>query len=211
MFDVEYRGGNSIVIATKGLKLVSDAKLSVLGLKDVNVKDMLELATEARFLTGSPDARLVIEGPGEYEIGEFSIRGIPATRHLDTDTEKSGTTMYRIVIGDVSIVLLGNIAGKLSEEQLESIGVVDIAVLPVGGGGYTLDGSDAARLVRQIDPKVVIPVHYADTHLKYEVPQDALDTFVSELGAPVETVEKYKLKSAASLPAVMTVVEVKRS
>ena len=172
---------------------------------------MVELATETRFLVESPDARLVIEGPGEYEIGEFSIRGIPAMRHIDTEPEKSGTTMYRIAVGEVKIALLGNIAEKLNEDQLETIGVVDIVILPVGGGGYTLDGSGAARLVRQIDPKVVIPIHYADNAINYEVPQDSLDTFVSELGAAVESVDKYKLKSAASLPAAMTIIEVKRT
>lgn len=211
MFDIDYKGGNSVVIATKNLKLVSDPKLSIFGLKDANVKDALELATESRFLIESSEARLAIEGPGEYEIGNFSIRGIAATRHIDTEAEKAGTTMYRIVIGDVSIALLGNITGKLSEDQLEAIGVVDIAIIPVGGGGYTLDGTDAARLIRQIDPKVVIPVHYADTSLSYEVPQDDLSVFISELGAPVETVDKYKVKASASLPAVMTVFEVKRS
>lgn len=211
MFDIEYKGGNSVVIATKNLKLVSDPKLSVVGLKDVNTKDMVELATETRFLVESPDARLVIEGPGEYEIGEFSVRGIPAMRHIDTVSEKSGTTMYRITIGEVKIALLGNIAEKLNEDQLETIGVVDIVILPVGGGGYTLDGSGAARLVRQIDPKVVIPIHYADNAINYEVPQDSLDTFVSELGATVESVDKYKLKSAASLPAATTIIEVKRT
>ncbi len=211
MFDIEYKGGNSIVVATKGLKLVSDANLSVVGLKDLNVKDMVELGTEPRLLSGSSDTRLTIEGPGEYEIGDFSIRGIPAMRHIDAESERAGTTMYRIVVGDISMVLLGNIAGKLSEDQLEAIGVVDVVVIPVGGGGYTLDGTDAARLIRQIDPKAVIPVHYADDNLKYEVPQDSLDTFVGELGAPLESVDKYKLKSSASLPAVMTIIEIKRS
>jgi L-ascorbate metabolism protein UlaG (beta-lactamase superfamily) len=65
--------------------------------------------------------------------------------------------------------------------------------------------------VRQIDPKVVIPIHYADSALKYEVPQDSLQTFVGELGAPVETVAKYKLKSAAALPESLTIIEVTRS
>jgi len=57
----------------------------------------------------------------------------------------------------------------------------------------------------------VIPVHYADATLKYEVPQDQLATFVSELGAPVEATAKYKIKSSASLPAVLTVIELTRS
>ncbi len=211
MFDIEYRGGNSVYIATKGLKLLSDPKLSLVGLKDANPKDMVELLTESRFASGSVDTHLTLEGPGEYEIGDFSIRGVAAMRHLDAGTDTAGTTMYRISVGDVHIALLGNIASKLSEDQLEAIGVVDILIIPVGGGGYTLDAVDAVRLVRQIDPKVVIPVHYAESGLTYEVPQDALQLFIDEMGLPVETLDKYKMKSSSSLPATMTVVELKRT
>lgn len=211
MFEIEYKGGNSIVITTKGLKLVSDPKLSVVGLKDQSVKGAVQVATEARFLTEGSEPHLTIEGPGEYEVGSFSIRGIPAARHIDAGSESKASTLYRIDIADVRIALLGNIAANLDEDQLEAVGVVDILVVPVGGGGYTLDGQGAAGLVRQIDPKVVIPVHYADSGVTYEVPQDALKVFTDELGVDVETVDKYKLKSVSVLPPAMTVVEIKRT
>ena len=211
MFDIEYKGGNSIVIATKNLKLISDPKLSVIGLKDIGAKDIVELATEERFVVRNDDARLVVDGPGEYEVGDFSIRGIAATRHIDTDAEPFGTTLYRITIGETRIALLGNISADLDEDQLEAIGVVNIVIIPVGGGGYTLDAVHAARLVRQIDPKAVIPVHYADDAISYEVPQDSLKLFTDELGVSIETVDKYKVKSVAGLPPVMTVIEIKRT
>lgn len=211
MFDIEYKGGNTVVFATKKTVLVADPKTSVVGLKDTVVKDAVELATEARFSLDSKEAKLVIEGPGEYEISDFSIRGISATRHVDTDDAEKIATIYRIEVGDVRVALLGNIAPKLTEDQLEEIGVVDMLIIPVGGNGYTLDATSATAIVRQIDPKVVIPVHYEDGAVKYEVPQDILDTFTGELGAPVETVSKYKVKAASSLPQVLTIVEVTRS
>lgn len=211
MFDIEYKGGNTVVFATKKTTLVADPKTSVVGLKDTVVKDAVELATETRFSLDSKEAGLAIEGPGEYEIGDFSIRGISATRHIDTDDNEKIATIYRIEVGDVRIALLGNIAPKLTEDQLEEIGVVDILIIPVGGNGYTLDATSAAALVRQIDPKVVIPVHYADGAVKYEVPQDTLETFVKELGAPIETVSKYKLKGSVSLALTLTVIQVERS
>lgn len=93
-----------------------------------------------------------IEGPGEYEIGDASIKGIRANRHIDTELDEPIDTMYRIDIGDVRIAVLGNIAPKLSDEQLEEIGVIDILILPVGGGGYTLDATSAATITRQIEP-----------------------------------------------------------
>src|SRR5664279_26070 len=211
MFDIEYKGGNTVVITTKKASAIIDPAMSAIGLKDVNVKDAVEIATEARFATKHPDARILIEGPGEYETADFSISGVTAQRHIDTPDTEQLSTIYRIEVGEARIGVLGNIAPKLSEDQLEALGVLDILILPVGGGGYTLDATSAASLVRQIDPKVVIPTHYGDGVLKYEVPQDTLDTFVKELGAPVETVAKYKVKGASVLPIALTVVEVTRS
>lgn len=211
MFDIEYKGGNTVVFTTKKNTLVADPKASVVGLKDIPVKDAIELATESRFSLQSKDALLVIDGPGEYEIGDFSIRGVGATRHIDTAADEKNATIYRIEVGDVRIALFGNIAPKLTEDQLEEIGVVDMLIIPVGGGGYTLDATSAVTVVRQVDPKVVIPVHYEDGAVKYEVPQDTLEIFVKELGVPVETVSKYKIKAASTLPQVLTIVEVTRS
>lgn len=211
MFDIEYKGGNGVVISTKKLNAVIDPKLSLVGLKDLPVKDTLEIATEARFASGSKDVQLAIEGPGDYELGPFSVKGVPAIRHLDTSADEKIATIYRIEVGDARIALVGNISPKLDEDQLEALGLVDILILPIGGGGYTLDATSAAGVVRQIDPKVIIPVHYADDALKYEVPQDTLETFVKELGAPVEITAKYKVKSASLLPPVLTIVEITRS
>lgn len=211
MLDIEYKGGNTVVFTTKKTVLVADPKTSVVGLKDTIVKGAVEIATEPRFALNSSEMQLAIEGPGEYEIGDFSLRGIAAQRHIDADEAEKIGTIYRIEVGDLRLALLGNVAPKLNEGQLEEIGVVDIVILPVGGNGYTLDATSAAGIVRQIDPKAVIPVHYEDGAVKYEVPQDTLETFTKELGAPVETVGKYKLKGSVSLPAVLTVVQVERS
>jgi len=211
MFEIEYKGANGIIISTKNGTIVIDPKLSLVGLKDSNVKDAIELATEARFALNSEAARLCIEGPGEYGIAGYDIRGIAAQRHLDTEKDPLISTIYRIEVGEVRIAVVGNIYEKLSDEQLEDLGLIDILILPVGGNGYTLDATGAASVVSKVDPKVVIPVHYADSAVKYEVPQDALEVFTKELGAPVEQTEKYKIKQASALPLVLTVVALERS
>lgn len=211
MFEVEYKGANCIVVSSKKANIVVDPRLSLVGLKDVSVKDAIELATEARFALNSDDARLVIEGPGEYGIADYDIRGIAAQRHLDTENDPLISTIYRIEAGDIRIAVVGNIYEKLREDQLEEIGLIDVLVVPVGGGGYTLDATGAATITRQIDPKIVIPVHYADDAIKYEVPQLDVSTFISELGAPVEEAPKLKLKNANSLPQVLTVYKLERS
>lgn len=211
MFEIEYKGGNTVVIATKKATIVTDPKTSLVGLKDIVIKDAIEIATEERFATNGPDAKLVIDGPGEYGVSDFDIKGLPVQRHLDSEGQPLLGTMYRIEVGDVRIGLLGNVYEKLHEDQLEELGVLDILILPVGGNGYTLDATGAANIVQRIDPKVVIPVHYDDKALKYEVPQGSLSEFVTELKAPVETVTKFKLKSASALPGSLTLIELTRS
>lgn len=212
MFEIDYKGGNTVLVTTKKTNVIFDPKLSLLGLKDVTPKDSIQVVTEERFLVDNDNFRLIFDGPGEYEVADVAIRGVPARRHIDEESSVPASTVYRVEIDGVKIAVLGNIAPVLSDEQLEDIGLVDIVVIPVGGGGYTLDATSASTLVRQLEPKVVIPVHYSDSGLKYEVPQDTLEVFTGELGAPVEDGGgKYKLKSASALPQVMTVVKLSRS
>ena len=211
MFDIEYKGGNTVVLSTKKLTLVSDPRTSIIGMKDQKTADRVEVGTESRFLLNSNDARLVIDGPGEYEVGDFTIRGIAATRHIDTPEQEQLATIYRIECGDVRVALIGNIDPNLTDEQLEQLGVVDILIVPVGGGGYTLDATNAAVLVSRIEPKIVVPVHYSDPDLRYEVPQDTLDLFTKEVSASLEETSKYKVKSSATLPAALTIVHLTRT
>lgn len=210
MFEIEYKGGNCVVVSSKKATLVIDPRLSLIGLKDIKTKDEVELATETRFRVENSDARIIIDSPGEYEVGDFTIKGVAATRHIDTDDQEKLSTIYRLECSDIKLAIIGNVAPKLSDEQLERIGIVDILVVPVGGGGYTLDATSAAAVVRQVEPKVVIPVHYAGAGLSYEVSQDTLETFTKELGAPTEQTAKYKVKGG-SIPTALTVVELARS
>ena len=211
MFELEYKGANCVIITTKKTKIIVDPKLSLVGLKDISTKDSVELCTEARFSTGNQDANLLIEGPGEYGVAGLDIKGIACQRHIDRPDEGLKSTIYRIEIGDLRVGLIGNVYEKLSDEQLEKLGLIDILIIPVGGNGYTLDATGAAGLVGMIDPKIVIPIHYADNSIKYEVPQSSVDLFVAELSAPVEKVTKYKFKQMPIGQTSLSIVEVARS
>ena len=212
MFDIEYKGANAIVFATKKVRVVFDPNLAVVGAKNVSVKDSVEVATEDRFAVTDPAPRLLLNGPGEYEVGDVAISGIPARRHIDTDADGEKSTIYKISVGDVRGVVIGNIQPKLSDDQLEDIGVVDFAIIPVGGSGYTLDAVSASSMVRQLDPKVVIPVHYADPSINYEVPQSGVEDFMKELNANVvEAGLKWRLKKPADLPDSLTVVQISKT
>lgn len=211
MFDIEYKGGNTITITSKKITLCVDPRTSIVGGKDQNTTEKVELGTEARFLMDNAAARLLIEGPGEYEVGDFTIRGVATTRHIDTPADEQLATVYRIECGDVRMGVLGNVDPNLSEDQLEQLGVIDILVIPVGGGGYTLDATNATLLIGRIEPKVVIPVHYAESGLHYEVPQDPFEVFTKELSLPIEETSKFKIKSASTLPVVPTIIHLTRT
>lgn len=211
MLEIEYKGGNCLILTTKRSKIITDPKLSVVGLNDISLKDSVEIATEPRFSVRSQSASLIIDCPGEYEVGDVAIKGVATRRHIDSPDDAPGSTAYCIEVEEIKILIVGNIAPELTDDQLEAIGLVDVAIMPIGGNGYTLDATSAVSLVKAIEPKIVVPIHYFDEAVKYEVPQDTLEQFTKELGAPVERTDKYKLKSIANLPQSLTVVAIERS
>jgi L-ascorbate metabolism protein UlaG (beta-lactamase superfamily) len=152
--------------------------------------------------------QLVISTPGEYEAKLVTFKGIAARAHMDEEGKKTAT-MYRIDIPEARIGITGHIHPDLSDEQLEALGTLDVLIVPVGGNGYTLDAEGAARVARAVEPKVIIPTHYAQSDVKYEVPQAELQQFLDEIGAPVEEQEKYKIKG--DFPDQLTIITLKRA
>lgn len=208
--ELEYKGGNCVVITHKKDEIVSDPKLSDMGLKDQGAQAAVHLITQPQFAAAHGDDTIVVDGPGEYEVNNCSIWGIAAHAHISPEGAKVAT-MYRLDLDEITVAILGHIAAKLDESQLEAIGVVDVLVIPVGGFGYTLEPKQAVDLVRAIEPKIVVPVHYAEDGVTYEVPQAPLEDFLKELGAtPQEPVTKLKLK-AGQLPEKLTVYQLIRT
>lgn len=202
--EFQYYGGNCIKITTKNAVLVIDDTLKVLGLKSITKPDNVALLTTLP--ASQPVARLVITDPGEYEVSDISIFGIAARSHMDEPGKKSAT-IYKLQFEDTRVCILGHIYPDLTEDQLEEIGVIDILITPVGGNGYTLDGVGALSLIKKIEPKLVIPTHYDDSAIKYEVPQQPLSEALKGLGLePKEAVAKFKPKPADYGEAVQLII-----
>ena len=208
--EIEYKGANSLVFKAGPTSLVLDPKLSLVGKKDLKVEGLIELVTNPEFAVNSEaKPKISIEGPGEYEVSGVSIRGVAAKSYSN---EESKAVIYRLDIGGFRVAVLGHIKSPLSDSQLEGLGEVDIVTIPIGGNGYTLNAHEAAAIVRQIDPKVVIPTHYKDNDLNYEVDQEDMDGFLKELGATQHDItDKLKMKPGAVLPVVLTIIEIKRT
>lgn len=205
MFEISYYGGNAVEIATKDIALIFDANRNSFGKKNLVVKDAAEFATEERFLTNDPAFRISLCGAGEYEVSNIMVQGVAASRHLDDAKAEKDSTIFSIRIGDQRIALLGNIQGPLDDDQLEVLGMVDVLIIPIGGSGYTLDAVDASSLITQITPKIVIPIHYAESGYDYEVPQAGFKEFADQVKAEVVEEKTLKIKPGATLPAALTI------
>jgi L-ascorbate metabolism protein UlaG (beta-lactamase superfamily) len=115
---------------------------------------------------------------------------------MDEDGKKTAT-MYKLLIDDLRVLVVGHVYPNLTDSQLERIGMVDVMILPVGGNGYTLDGVGALKLVKEVEPKLVIPTHFEDQTLNYPMPQQPLEQALKALSMEAkETVTKLKLKPA---------------
>lgn len=204
--ELSYLGANAVVLNTKTAKILVDP--NVTGVKvDTNKPDIILLTQPQEVKL--KDGQLLIETPGEYEAKLVSFKGIPA-RAFSDEEGKHSATMYRVDVPDARIGITGHIHPELSDEQLEALGTLDVLIVPVGGHGYTLDAEGAAKVVRAIEPKIVIPTHYADKAIKYEVPQAELKEFLDEIGGPVQEEQKFKIKYG-DYPEQMTILTLERT
>lgn len=121
----------------------------------------------------------VISGPGEYEIAGVFIYGIPSFHDNEAGAKRGGNTIYIISMDGIRLAHLGDLGHRLNDHQLEEINGVDILMIPVGGN-YTLSASEAVGVIGQIEPKIVLPMHYRIPGSNIEIA--TVEEFVKEVG-----------------------------
>lgn len=210
--ELTYKGANCITIATKDVKAIIDPYDDSYGLpKITGFKPDVVAISQPDGTSNSFKDTFNIETPGEYEINKLMIQGISARRHIDSEDEPEKAVMYRFGFDGVRVLVTGNIAPKVSDETLEAIGDIEVLVIPVGGKGLTLDAQAAVSLANQLEPRVIVPVHYDDGKTTYAMPQDGVELFLKELGADnPEKIDKLKVTSR-TLPDDTKVVILERS
>lgn len=192
--DIQYHGANCVRITTKKASIIIDDNLVELGLKSATKAGDIALYTMAH---GEPKLapKIIIDHPGEYEVSSISVTGVAARAHID-EAGAHNATIFKLVCDDVKVAVVGHVYPDLTNAQLEALGMIDILIIPVGGNGYTLDGVGALKLIKEIEPKLVIPTHYDDTAIAYPVPQQTLEQALKALGMePQETAPKIKVKA----------------
>lgn len=198
--ELQYHGANCITILTKGSVLMSDPT-SELAKLSPNTKKVTKFLLTTPSSVAATDEQFVVNGPGEYEFEDCSIKGI-AIESAESASGDLASTIYTVSNSDCTVVLYGFASAKLSEDQMEQIGLIDVLVIPVGGSGIAPDAVGAASVVRALEPKLVIPVFYSEDGASYTVPPASLDLFAKELGVEVSgAIDKFKIKQ---LPEQLT-------
>jgi len=166
------------------VRIITDPFDKKLGIKLPKLKGDVLIITHGHYdhnnkgaVEGKP---FLIDGPGEYEVKRVFIKGIPAF-HDSLERKKRGqVTVFTIEVEGIKICHLSDIGQKeLTEKQLEEIGEVDILMIPVGGI-HTLDAKEASEIVNQVEPQIVIPMHYKLPKLKEKL--EGVDKFLKVLG-----------------------------
>ena len=146
---------------------------------------------------------VVLLGPGEYEVHEVLVTGV-GTFHDDTKgTDRGRNTVFAIRLDDLVVCHLGDLGHALPAADLEKLGDVDIALVPISGADTNLSAARAAEIVHQLEPKVVVPMSFDPDDMKKDTPYQRL---LHELGVK-ELVPVPKLSvTRSTLPENLQVV-----
>ncbi|PIV46943.1 hypothetical protein COS21_02720 [bacterium (Candidatus Gribaldobacteria) CG02_land_8_20_14_3_00_41_15] len=144
----------------------------------------------------------LIDSAGEYEIKDVFVQGIKAWHDNQGGKERGEVMIYKIEAEGIKVCHLSDLGQKeLTSEQLEQIGDIDVLFLPVGGK-YTIDAKDASEIVSQIEPRIVIPMHYKLPNQKTDI--DGVERFLKVMGEVAIQPEKKLKITAKNLPAEET-------
>lgn len=201
-------GHSSFKIRAKGVVLVTDPYSSLdTGLKFPKVEaDIVTVSHDHQDhnaisqVGGGP---VIIRGPGEYEIKGIRIFGLSSFHDQDKGAKRGRNTIYQIKMDNLVLIHLGDLGEKLTQEQIELLGRVDVLMIPVGGI-FTISASEAAKIAADLEPRIVIPMHYKVPGLKFEL--EEVEKFLKEMGKEVITPQPKLVISKDKLPEEMEVI-----
>jgi L-ascorbate metabolism protein UlaG (beta-lactamase superfamily) len=185
---------------TDGVTVVTDPFDKAVGLKVPNFEaDIVTVSHQHHdhnnvdALRGTP---FVIDCAGEYDFKGVLIEGIDSYHDEKDGAERGNNTIYRIEIDDISVAHLGDLGHVLDNTQIEKLAGTDVLLIPVGGK-YTIDAKKAMEVISQIEPRIVIPMHYKTKDSQVDV--EGVEKFVKEMGLTPTYEEKLKI-SKKDLP-----------
>ena len=181
--DVTWLGHGCFRLRGRAAAVITDPYPPALGLRLPKLEsDLVTVSHEHRnhsYRQAVGKDPYVVDGPGEYEVAGVTVLGLPTFHDAQHGEVHGRNTVYVIELDEVRVCHLGDLGHALAADMLEAIGNVDVLLVPVGGG-RTLDGAAAAEVVRQVEPRLVIPMHYALPSLKTELAP--VERFLKEMG-----------------------------
>ncbi|KEI03071.1 MBL fold metallo-hydrolase [Clostridium botulinum] len=181
--EITWFGHSSFLIKTKnGKRILTDPFDKTVGYK--TYQDTAHIVTISHhhydhdYTEGIQGTIDVIDSCGSFEKHGVLIKGIPSYHDKSHGSKRGENIIYIIKVDNFNICHLGDLGHKLSKEDIEAIGDIDILLIPVGGI-YTINGIDAASVAKDINPKIIIPMHYKTTYLSFAL--DSVDTFVDNM------------------------------
>jgi len=150
-----------------------------LGKQTANIVTISHQHPSHSYIKGVGGEYHVVNGPGEYEISGVLIIGVDTYHDTQRGQVRGKNTVYVMEIDGVSVCHLGDLGHVPSSEQLEEMGNINVLLLPVGGGS-TISAAIATEVMRQVEPNIVIPMHYKTPAIKREL--DTVDVFLKEMG-----------------------------
>ncbi len=182
------------LVERKHATVVTDPYGKTVGLPELKLRaDIVTVSHKARghsHLSAVSGSSHVLDGPGEYEIGDVFINGI-ATFSKD---KKSRNVLFVFELGGLAVAHLGDLQHVPAQKEMEALGEVNVLLVPVGGGN-SLNATQAAELVSLLEPNIVVPMHYQLPGQKLEL--EGVDRFLNEMGV-TEAREEATLKFTAS-------------
>lgn len=216
--EVQFLGHSCFRIKGKKAILVTDPYDSYIGFKMpkasadvITVSHQHQDHNNTSAVTGTTKRRepFIIAGAGEYEVSGVFVFGVSSFHDSENGVKRGQNTIYVINVDGMRLVHLGDLGHKLTDEQLEEVNGADILFIPVGGT-FTIDPRVAVEVIGQIQPKIVIPMHYktADYNPNFGFKITA-DDFLKEIGVEVKPMAKLII-SRDKLPEEREMVVLKR-
>jgi L-ascorbate metabolism protein UlaG (beta-lactamase superfamily) len=183
--DITWYGHSCFRITERGqTSIVTDPYYPSIGLPELALK--ADLVTVSHDQPGHNAVDLVkgydyvVGGPGEYEIGELFVTGIPMHYH----DEETGDVLYNVAYlfeysNHMTVLHLGDLHHVPDQSTIEQLGEVNVLLIPVGGG-RGLRAAQAADVIALVEPHYVVPMHYAIDGLNIEL--DGVDRFLKTMG-----------------------------
>ncbi len=148
----------------------------------------------------------VLRGPGEYEVQDVLVTAVASYHDAERGKRLGRNTIYVLHIDDLAVCHLGDLGHLLTDEQREEMGDVDVLLVPVGGKN-TINAAQAAEVISQVDPRVVIPMHYATAATQGKVEGlDPVEKFCREMGAEVVEPQPKLAVTRSNLPVEPQVI-----